>query len=124
MYKDLFEKTRLVEFGYEAQYREVIKLEANGARELAELMEPLGWPPEEVSYQIQAAIKKGVYLLHHEGKVAELRDLPARVDIEMLSYDDDEQSLIGDRVEARFDPNDPHETLYISGETFDRDSKL
>ena len=117
MFKKLFEKTKLVEFDYTAKYIEVERLSPDAFRDVYQMLKPLGWGDDEIKHQIMVAHEKGVYLIVHGGKVAELHDLPGRINIELLGYDPEEESLVGDEVEARFDPDDQSETFYISDET-------
>ena len=121
----LFEKLcKVNEFGYEAKYREIEKLDRSGMVEVFHMLRPLGWGEDEIKQQVMAAFQRGVYLLKREGKTVEKRDLPGRITIEMLSFDDDDEepTLVSNKVEARFDPNDPTETLFIADDTFEGDS--
>ena len=120
MFENLFEKlAKINEFDYEAPYIEVEKLALDGFNDVFHMLQSLGWDKNRTEEEIVRVHNKGIYLVTNNGKTAELHDLPGKVTIEIMGYDDEEQTLTGDPVEARFDPNDRTETLYISEETFD-----
>lgn len=117
MYKNLFEKLRNVnEFDYEALYIEVHKIEPDDYRSLRELLLGADCPPDTIKRQVMQAEQDGLYIEEREGKVAELHNLPGRIEIPMMTYDAATAEVQSEKIEARFDPNDKTETLYISDE--------
>jgi hypothetical protein len=82
------------------------------------MLKGIGWEYDRVKEEIQKAYNDGLYLETSEdhGKTEELHNLPGRIVIQMMTFNEDEQEIESLSVEARFDPNDKTETLYISDE--------
>ena len=117
MYKNLFEKLRLVEFDYEALYVEVVRIKPEGFREIADMLQTqLGWDMEMIKTELARVYELGAYIEKNTDDVKELRDLPGKIVIPMITFNDDAGELTVEKVVARFNPDDEHESLFISDE--------
>jgi hypothetical protein len=114
---NLLERMLLVEFDYTALYVEVVKMAPEGFREVAEMLSNnLGWEMDRIKDGIEKVYQAGAYIEKNSDYTEELRNLPGRISIPMVTFNEDAGEMTTEQVEARFDPDDKQERLFISDE--------